>query len=639
MKRRSLFSVTRSHHLRITFGSLLSTCALTGQLAFGQQNASDSFGHSPSASSFSANGQPLQLPYAQFQIPFTVDATGPVPRLVQLWVSTDGGSSWQLQGNAAPDSRNFPFRAAAEGLYLFSVRTIDDAGNSHAPSTPPLRVNVDTTKPLAAMRADIDGEGRLAVDLRVMDTNLNPQSAELRFRTDRDPNWQSVSLTEFSPSGNYFEARTTTELPACREVALVFTVQDQAGNAGEATFRLVMPRTAQADADLRLASVGDEQRAGITPFASHGPQLGRPQLTPMRGAMEWKPDVAGTAIIGADAAVPDAADLGSHAARLGYLVSNEGLPLSGPVGLEELPLPPAVSPADQFPVALQELKSNRPAGDLFQQQGVTGSAGDPTSGSALRTPVVDQPNQSLSLDLPAKSMWPEIQVEQKPQAATEAADSLLSLGQAYHCKSRAFSLDYSVESLAGSALADVELWGTEDGGREWAQWGSDPDRLSPFDVQVGNDGLFGFRMVIVGANGLVSNRPKNGDTADVWINVDTSPPSAKITRAVYGEGPEMGMLVIDYQCGDSHLVDRPVSLAYSERPEGPWTTFVSGQKNTGMYLWKANPSLPDRIYLKLDVVDKAGNIGSHRLDLPIDTKGLAPRGRIHGFRPIAQPGS
>ncbi len=634
MKRRSLFSVTRSHSFGITFGSVLSTCVLTGQIAFGQQGVFDSIGHSANESAFAANAQPLQLPYAQFQIPFSVDPAGPAPSLVQLWVSTDGGSSWQKQGNAAPDARNFPFRAAAEGLYLFSVRTIDEAGNSHASSTPPLRVNVDTTKPLAAMRADIDEAGRLAIDLRVMDINLNPQSAELRLRTDRDPNWQSVSIPGFSPSGNYLEARTTTELPACREVALVFTVQDQAGNVGEATFRLAMPRTAQAEADLRLASVGDDQRTGMTPFASHGTQEGRPKLTPMRGAMEWKADATGPGSL-PQSGTPSVV----HRPGLGYLTSSEGLPpLSGHAGMEELPLPPAVgSSADQFPVLRTEVSRQElaptPQLELFQNQ--AGSSSSPL-GADTRSPGADQP---LSLDLPARSSWPEPQLEQKPQTLADDADSLLSLGQAFHCKSRAFSLDYSVDSLAGSALADVELWGTEDGGREWAQWGSDPDRLSPFDVQVGNDGLFGFRMVIVGANGLVSNRPKNGDTADVWINVDTNPPSAKITRAVYGEGPEMGMLVIDYQCGDSHLVDRPVSLAYSERPEGPWTTFVSGQKNTGMYLWKANPSLPDRIYLKLDVVDKAGNIGSHRLDLPIDTKGLAPRGRIHGFRPIAQPGS
>ncbi|MCA9157736.1 MAG: hypothetical protein KDA72_05380, partial [Planctomycetales bacterium] len=146
-----------------------------------------------------------------------------------------------------------------------------------------------------------------------------------------------------------------------------------------------------------------------------------------------------------------------------------------------------------------------------------------------------------------------------------------------------------------------------------------------------------FRMVIVGANGVVSNRPREGDSADVWINVDTVSPATKITRAVYGEGPEDGLLVIDYQCEDGHLVDRPIALSFSDRVDGPWTSIATGLANTGIYLWKADPSLPDKIFLKLECVDKAGNIGTHRLDLPIDVRGLAPRGIIQGFRPIEMP--
>ena len=60
-------------------------------------------------------------------------------------------------------------------------------------------------------------------------------------------------------------------------------------------------------------------------------------------------------------------------------------------------------------------------------------------------------------------------------------------------------------------------------------------------------------------------------------------------------------------------------------------------KNTGLYLWKADAALPSRVYLKLEAVDKSGNTGIHRLELPIDTKGLAPRGRIQGIRPIVSP--
>jgi hypothetical protein len=208
---------------------------------------------------------------------------------------------------------------------------------------------------------------------------------------------------------------------------------------------------------------------------------------------------------------------------------------------------------------------------------------------------------------------------------------------AYHCRSRAFNLDYSVEALGGTTLSEVELWGSEDSGRSWQQWGTDPDRQSPFDVRVGNDGLFGFCMVVVGGNGVVSNRPKSGDEADVWIQVDTILPTAKITRAVYGEGPEEGMLVISYQCQDEMLVDRPIALSYSERVEGPWSLIATGLENTGRYAWRPDPNIPQQIYLRVTAVDKAGNIGQHALNAAINTRALAPRGRIQGFRPILGP--
>ena len=47
----------------------------------------------------------------------------------------------------------------------------------------------------------------------------------------------------------------------------------------------------------------------------------------------------------------------------------------------------------------------------------------------------------------------------------------------------------------------------------------------------------------------------------------------------------------------------------------------------------ADPMLPRQIYLRVDATDEAGNIGTHILNQPIDTQGLAPRARILGFRP------
>jgi hypothetical protein len=53
-------------------------------------------------------------------------------------------------------------------------------------------------------------------------------------------------------------------------------------------------------------------------------------------------------------------------------------------------------------------------------------------------------------------------------------------------------------------------------------------------------------------------------------------------------------------------------------------------------LWAGNPNMPRRVYLKIEAYDRAGNVFVDRMELPVDLEGLAPRGRIQGFRPIAQ---
>ncbi len=243
------------------------------------------------------------------------------------------------------------------------------------------------------------------------------------------------------------------------------------------------------------------------------------------------------------------------------------------------------------------------------------------------------PNQSGATPYSNPSASQPMQPAQQLPATNEE----FGMSNPFCCRSQTFSLDYSVEALGGNALSEVELWGTEDNGRTWEKWGADPDRVSPFDVKVGNDGLFGFRMVLVSAGGTVLGHPKPGEDADAWIRVDTEAPVCKITRAIYGVGSEAGMLVIDYTCTDADLADESLSLSWSPSPEGPWTLAASNMKNTGLYLWKAEAALPSRVYLKLEAVDKSGNTGVHRLELPIDTKGLAPRGRIQGIRPIVSP--
>ncbi|MEZ6151967.1 MAG: hypothetical protein R3C09_17825 [Pirellulaceae bacterium] len=561
---------------------------------------------------------------AQFKIPFNVDARGREDLQVQLWVSADDGSTWQTFGSVPADKKSFEFRAAAEGVYLFKVATIDAAGTSFPNPGPPLRVLVDTTKPHSEIRADVNAMGQLVVEVRVVDEHLDTNTAVLRIRSDHETRWRDLAIELHSSEDGVYRGQVVADLAPCREVAVVFAIKDRSLNESEATCQYSMPRTASAPHDMTLASTNGGGGSDVTSRT-----LTRPQLTSTPGATRWNPTPTNSNASNKPSPGRLVADSGLSLEPFGSSVgssSNRG----GNNDTEELPLPAALDSGAQPANELQPADLGEAPTSVQNRN--PGQAPQFTS---------SQPN-ALESSLDGLATEPQTRTDNRPSGNDHPSDLNASspattIGRAFHCKSRAFSLDYSVEALGGSALADVELWGTEDGGREWQKWGSDPDRTSPFDVQVGNDGLFGFRMVIVGANGVVSNRPREGDSADVWINVDTVSPATKITRAVYGEGPEDGLLVIDYQCEDVHLVDRPIALSFSDRVDGPWTSIATGLANTGIYLWKADPSLPDKIFLKLECIDKAGNIGTHRLDLPIDVRGLAPRGIIQGFRPIEMP--
>jgi hypothetical protein len=200
--------------------------------------------------------------------------------------------------------------------------------------------------------------------------------------------------------------------------------------------------------------------------------------------------------------------------------------------------------------------------------------------------------------------------------------------------SRRFRLDYDVDSVGPSGVAEVQLWASNDGGQSWKLWGTDEDRTSPFDVEVNQEGIFGFRVVIVSQNGLAGRPPRAGDPADLWVGIDTQKPVVELTSAAYGEGHQVGSLIIAWQADDAALDDRPITLLFSESADGPWTIIASSLPNSGEYAWPADPQLPTEVYLRIEARDQAGNVAMQQLRDPIRVDGLVPKARIRGVLPV-----
>jgi hypothetical protein len=223
--------------------------------------------------------------------------------------------------------------------------------------------------------------------------------------------------------------------------------------------------------------------------------------------------------------------------------------------------------------------------------------------------------------------------------ATSSPDSAgLPDGERPHMtNSLHFQLDYELDAVGPEGVDEVQLWGTRDFGQTWTRWSLDEDLRSPLEIQVEREGMYGFRVVIVGRNGLATPAPHSGDLAEIWVGVDTTRPAARLSSVMYGEGLQAGELDIRWQASDERLGERAVTLLFSEQAAGPWNTIAAGLPNSGQYYWRVDPNMSAEIFLRLEVHDEAGNQTEHQLVEPISTRGLIPKAFIRSVRPIAQP--
>jgi hypothetical protein len=128
--------------------------------------------------------------------------------------------------------------------------------------------------------------------------------------------------------------------------------------------------------------------------------------------------------------------------------------------------------------------------------------------------------------------------------------------------------------------------------------------------------------------------PKAGDPADVWVQVDATPPQCRFTTVTYGQDEHAGKLDIRWEAADPNLGERPVTILMSDRPDSGYSVVAAGLPNTGQYFWPYDPRSPQQIYLRLEVRDEAGNVGFYQIPEPIRVEGLTPKGRIRSVTPV-----
>jgi hypothetical protein len=191
------------------------------------------------------------------------------------------------------------------------------------------------------------------------------------------------------------------------------------------------------------------------------------------------------------------------------------------------------------------------------------------------------------------------------------------------------ALEYRLDQVGPSGVSKVEVYITSDGGKTWQRLCEDPDRRSPADLTLPGEGLYGVRLAVTNGNGFGGAPPAPGDQPLCWIEVDMTKPHAQLHEV----DPVVhdGALEIHWTAADKNLGPEPVSLYYAAKKEGPWLPIARGLRNDGVYRWSFPRDVGGHFFLRLEVVDRAGNLARCDSDSPVVLDMTEPRAMVVGI--------
>jgi hypothetical protein len=201
--------------------------------------------------------------------------------------------------------------------------------------------------------------------------------------------------------------------------------------------------------------------------------------------------------------------------------------------------------------------------------------------------------------------------------------------------SKKISLQYTVKNAGPSGVALVEVWRTSDG-RKWEKFAQQVNARPPFVVEVEKEGLYGFMLIPRSGAGLARKPPVDGESPQLWLEVDLSPPQIKLNDPVVGTGRDNGKLVITWTAKDKNLGPDPITISYAEESNGEWKPIASNIRNTGKYVWQMPPNTPYRFLIRVHATDRAGNMGSDQTLNAVVADLATPETVILGADPISQ---
>jgi hypothetical protein len=174
-------------------------------------------------------------------------------------------------------------------------------------------------------------------------------------------------------------------------------------------------------------------------------------------------------------------------------------------------------------------------------------------------------------------------------------------------------LDFEVGDYGPSGLGSVDVYFPVTGEVR----GSGPVKSS-VSVALPRDGvIYGIYLVVKSRAGLGDPPPKSGDTPQLRVELDTTPPKAEM-YAPQAEPTRPDSLILTWWAEDRNLAINPITLEWASQREGPWEFIGEAQlPNTGRFTWQVPTRIPPKVYLRLTARDNAGNTAVAQTPEPI----------------------
>ncbi len=448
-----------------------------------------------------AEPEPSAIRQNEFSIPFRL--TPPAdpaqqPVEVQLHATADHGITWQVASRVKPTAARFVFRAPHDGDYWFCIRTVDRQGTTRpeGPQKAELKVIVDTLPPRLDLTATRGPAGEITAHWQIVDPNLKPESLTIEYQPAPNQPWERLAIEPATATARFTSTGETTWWPKSADGGATVRAQvtDRAGNPAVSLV--------QVNAGAATQEAASQNAVKTTPPA---------------------------------AAKADSVSAGRNSEDRTDDLANS---TSGRVNW----------PADRAPSDDQQRGQNRslPAGgstDPFMTKSPARLA------SSSRTAQAPEAGNRHT---------PEPTFTPSDMARGGLRFDLLPPGERPQMiNARRFELEYDIDTVGPSVIARVELWGTTDGGKTWKSFGIDNDNRSPLLVNVPGEGLYGFTIVFQNGNGFGGFPPREGDVPEIWVGVDLTPPTVKITGTEMGR--DAGELLIHWEAEDELLDPGPLA--------------------------------------------------------------------------------